>query len=232
MDVRRRSFRARAGLLRCGVAAGPLFISAVLVEGALRPGYNPLRHPISSLSLGPTGWTQRVNFWVTGGLYVGAALGLWRSRKHVELIPPAGPILVGTVAVGLIGAGVFPCDPVNGYPPGSAEVSPRTTAGRLHDLFSSPVFLCLPGAAVVSARAAFRAGDRTLVVASLATAATQLACFVAAGAGFSQEQPALMRFGGAFQRASVLAGFGWLSAWCARALQVDASSPARGINRS
>jgi hypothetical protein len=91
--------------------------------------------------------------------------------------------------------------------------------GQLHDLFSSPVFLCLPAAAVVYAHAAWRAGDRTWSVASIATAATQLAAFVAAGAGFSQELPALVPLGGAFQRASVIVGFGWLSAWCGRALR-------------
>lgn len=223
MGVESRFARSRAGLLRCGVMAGPLFISVFLAEGAVRSDYNPLRHPISALSLGPTGWTQRVNFWVTGGLYVAAAVGLWRSRTHPGLATRAGPTLLSTVGIGLIGAGVFPCDPINGYPPGTAEVRARTTTGKLHDLFSSPVFLCLPAAAVVYARAASRADDRTWVVGSLAAAVTQLAAFVAAGAGFSQEQPALVPWGGAFQRASVMAGFGWLSAWCARALRVQLS---------
>ena len=222
MDGQRSSWsRAREGLLRCGVVAGPLFISVFLVEGAVRPDYNPLRHPISSLALGPTGWTQRLNFWVAGGLYAAGALGLWRSQTQPGLATRAGPILLSTVGIGLIGAGVFPCDPINGYPPGTADVSGRTTVGRLHDLFSSPVFLCLPAAAVVYARAASRADDRTWVVVSLAAAVTQLAAFVAAGAGFSQQQPALVPLGGAFQRASVMAGFGWLSAWCARALRVQ-----------
>lgn len=156
---------------------------------------------------------------MSGGLYLAAALGLWRSRTRVRLVPPAAPILISTVGIGLVGAGLFSCDPVNGYPPGTPEVSTRTRAGQLHDLFSTPVFLCLPAATVASARAASRAGDRAWVVGSLAAAATQLATFVAAGAGFSREQPALVRWGGAFQRASVVAGFGWLSAWCARALR-------------
>jgi hypothetical protein len=226
MDVPDRSPRprTRAGLLRCGVVAGPVFTSVFLVEGAIRPDYNPLRHPISSLSLGPTGWSQRVNFWVTGGLYVAGALGLWRSRTQSGLDTRAGPILLGTVGVGLIGAGVFPCDPINGYPPGTVGMSARTPTGQLHDLFSSPVFLCLPAAAAVYARAASRAGDRTWVLSSLTAAVTQIVAFVAAGAGFSQEQPALMSSAGAFQRASVVAGFGWLSAWCAHALRSSARS--------
>ena len=158
MDVQNRPFRSRTrtGLLRCGVVAGPLFSSVFLVEGAVRSDYHPLRHPISSLSLGPTGWTQRANFLLTGGLYVAGAVGLWRSRTQPGLDTRAGPILLGTVGIGLIGAGVFRCDPINGYPPGTADKSARTPAGHLHDGFSLPVFLCLPAAAVIYAHAASR----------------------------------------------------------------------------
>ena len=223
MDVQNRPFRSRTrtGLLRCGVVAGPLFSSVFLVEGAVRSDYHPLRHPISSLSLGPTGWTQRANFLLTGGLYVAGAVGLWQSRTQPGLDTRAGPILLGTVGIGLIGAGVFRCDPINGYPPGTADMSARTPAGHLHDGFSLPVFLCLPAAAVIYAHAASRAGDPTWVIGSLTAAVTQLAAFVAAGAGFSQEQPALVSSAGAFQRASVIAGFGWLSAWCTHALRIQ-----------
>jgi hypothetical protein len=38
--------RVRA-LLVCGLIAGPLFMTRVVVEGALRPGNDPLRHSIS-----------------------------------------------------------------------------------------------------------------------------------------------------------------------------------------
>jgi hypothetical protein len=220
LSVQRRSsrWRARPALLRCGVWAGPLFIAVFLVEGGIRPDYDPLRHPISSLSLGRTGWTQRVNFWVTGGLYVAGALGLWRFRTHPSLTTQAGPILISTVGCGLVGAGVFSCDPINGYPPGTAEVSVQTRVGQLHDAFSAPVFVALPAAAVAYARVSSPAGDRGWVIGSLAAAVIQLATFVAAGTGFSQEQPALVPSAGAFQRASVEAGLGWLSALCARAL--------------
>ena len=42
-------------LLRCGLAAGPVFTATFLLEGATRDGYRPLRHPVSSLALGPRG---------------------------------------------------------------------------------------------------------------------------------------------------------------------------------
>ena len=46
-------------MLRCGLLAGPLFVVTFLLEGAFRDGYDPLRHPVSSLSLGPGGWVRR-----------------------------------------------------------------------------------------------------------------------------------------------------------------------------
>lgn len=41
-------------LLACGAIAGPLFVVAFL-EGATCDDYDPLRHPVSSLALGPSG---------------------------------------------------------------------------------------------------------------------------------------------------------------------------------
>ena len=35
-------------LLCGGAAAGPLFVSVFLIEGARRPDYQPLRHPLTS----------------------------------------------------------------------------------------------------------------------------------------------------------------------------------------
>src|SRR6266851_3237333 len=55
-------------LVRCGLAAGPVFVAVFGAEGAVREGYSPLRHPVSSLALGPRGWIQAANFAVTGTL--------------------------------------------------------------------------------------------------------------------------------------------------------------------
>src|SRR5262245_29812033 len=103
-------------LLVCGVIAGPLFIIVFLLEGPTRANYNPLRHPISSLALGEQGWVQTANFIVTGLLMLAYAVGLRRALQ-----PRGGswwgPVLVGVIAIGLIGAGFFPTDPVSGYPP-------------------------------------------------------------------------------------------------------------------
>jgi hypothetical protein len=39
-------------LLCCSAIAGPLFVTVFVIEGARRPDYKPLRHPVSSLALG------------------------------------------------------------------------------------------------------------------------------------------------------------------------------------
>lgn len=31
----------------CGAVGGPLFVIAFLIQGTVRPGYDPMRHPVS-----------------------------------------------------------------------------------------------------------------------------------------------------------------------------------------
>jgi hypothetical protein len=212
--------RLTRGLLGCGVAAGPLFVTTFLLEGSRRTDYDPRRHPISSLAIGPSGWTQRANFWVAGGLYVAGAVGLWldsAGRSPASPRTQVGPILISSVGVGLLGAGVWTTDPISGYPPGSDDATTRRTAGKLHDLFSAPVFLALPAATFVYAHAFARMGRWWWMGASIGAGLTQLATFVTAGVGFSQ-RPGLVDHAGTLQRACLAAGFGWLTALTARAL--------------
>jgi hypothetical protein len=198
-------------LLRCGIAAGPLFLGAATLEGATRPGYEPLRHPISSLALGPGGWQQMANFGVTGSLYLSFAAGLARTGAPRGLVAA-----VAAVGAGLLGAGGFATDPIGGYPAGTPPLTdPGTTIGKLHDLASTPVFLGVPVAAAVEAVSSARAGERGWAAASAGAGAGMLVAFVLAGAGFSQ-QPRFAPWGGLFQRVSLATGFGWLSALAAR----------------
>ncbi len=134
-------------LLLAGVAAPIVFVGSFLVQGAVRPGYDPLRHPVSALSLGPGGWVQMLTFWVTGALIIAFALGLRAAG-----VGRATPILIAIVGLGLIGAGFAACDPISGYPVGSPIPAPRTAHGIAHDLFSTPVFTLLPAAMIVMAR--------------------------------------------------------------------------------
>ncbi|KAA9373687.1 DUF998 domain-containing protein [Microbispora cellulosiformans] len=106
-------------LLTCGLVAGPLFTAAYLTEGALRPHYRSLRHPVSSLAIGDRGWIQTVNFLVGGLLSLAFAVGLWRAGPSHW-----GASLVGGWAIGLLCAGIFRTDPVSGYPPGTPRPAP------------------------------------------------------------------------------------------------------------
>jgi len=208
-----RSPAATRVLLRCGAAAGPLFLGVATVEGATRPDYDPLRHPISSLAIGPRGWRQVANFAASGALLLAGSAGLARTRA----LPRTVPALLAAVGAGLVGAGAFRTDPISGYPPGSPPAAdPATTAGKLHDLASTPVFLCLPAAAATTAVSALRRGEPGWAAVSGAAAVAHTAGFVVAGGGFAQE-PALVRWGGLFQRVSLAAGMGWITAQCLRA---------------
>jgi hypothetical protein len=172
-------------LLRCGMWAGPVFTATFLAEGAVRDGYRPLRHPVSSLALGPRGWTQTANFAAAGA--------------------------------GLIGSAAFRTDPVGGYPPGTPDMPAKfSRAGTAHNLTAVPVFLGLPAAAACYS---WRAGQSPgFAIYCAATAVTMPVTMTLAGAGFGQSSR-LGRYGGLFQRASIITGFAWLTAVSARALQ-------------
>ena len=75
-----RPARWTRGLLYCGLAAGPVFVTTFLVEGATRDGYRPSRHPVSSLALGSRGRVQAANFAVTGTLVLAGAARLGARR--------------------------------------------------------------------------------------------------------------------------------------------------------
>lgn len=206
------------GLLACGVAGPVLFVLAFLVEGATRPGYSAFRHPVSSLALGEYGWTQRANFLLTGALLLAFAVGT-RPALRAYGAGRGASVLLGAVAVGLLGAGVFVTDPVGDYPPGTPSPPPQTTTGNLHDSFSLLVFLGLPLACCVVGYRFARAGHRGRAIYSVATAVVFLAGFFLAGAGFSQ-QTALAPVGGLLQRFTLVVGLVWIG-WLALRLLRD-----------
>jgi hypothetical protein len=205
-------------LLRCGLAAGPVFVTAFLAEGAARPGYRPLRHPVSSLALGPGGWVQAANFAVTGMLLLAGAAGLSRADDPA-VGARAEPVLIGAAGAGLIGSAVFTTNPVSGYPPGTPDaLTAPSPAGTAHNLAALPVFFGLPAAAIACGWRSWRAGQRGFGLYSAGTAVTMLATMALAAAGFGQS-PRLVNLGGLFQRASIITGFAWLTTLSVRALR-------------
>ena len=125
------------------------------------------------------------------------------------------PILIAAVGVGLVGAGIFPADPINGSPPGTPVPAPRTPPGRLHDLFSTPVFTALPAAALVLGARFARAGERGWARYSRLTAVLFWTFFVLSSVGFGGVA-ALVPTGGLWQRLSLVTGLGWLGATALR----------------
>jgi hypothetical membrane protein len=206
--------RTQSILLACGVCAGPLFVTLFLIEGATRPGYDPLRHAVSSLSIGASGWVQTANFLVTGTLVIAFATGLLRQIRSYR---PSfwGPALIGLTGVGLVGAGLFVSDPIYGYP---SELPHRlaqfTVHGHLHDLFSMFFFISLPSACLVFARRFWTIGDRGWATYSIVTAAAMVIVFALTAAGFKQVT-ALVGVAGLLQRLTIVIGLTWLTSLAA-----------------
>jgi hypothetical protein len=204
--------------------AGPVFAVTFLAEGAVREDYRPLRHPVSSLALGPRGWVQTVNFAVTGVLCLAGAAGL-RLAGDRTAGSPAGSALVAAAGAGLIMSAAFPTDPVGGYPPGTPEMlTEPSRTGIAHNLSAIPVFFGLSAAALGYGWRSWRAGERGFAGCCAATAVSMPVTMALAGAGFSQS-PRLADYGGLFQRASIITGFGWLTAVSARTLQRTFADP-------
>jgi len=202
-------------LLRCGELAGPLFVVTFVIEGARRDGYIPRRHPVSALSLGESGWTQKVSFLVTGTLTSAFALGVRRTLQ-----PGHGSAwltrMVGAIGCGLLGAGVFTTDPINGYPPGTADLPAiRTRTGQFHDLSAVLVFAAVPAACFAYSLHCVAESDRTWAGYSATTGVAFTTAWGLAAGGFNQA-PRLVENSGLFQRVAIVTGFSCMSALAAR----------------
>ena len=204
--------RASRELLWCGVAGPILFVVAFSVEGALRPHYDSARMFVSLLSVGDQGWQQISNFLISGLLFVFFTLGLWPLVRN----SPAsrwGPVMIGAVGLGLIGAGVFVTDPASGYPPGAplgiGTDKPPSWHGGLHLLASILVFGGLPIACFVFARGFRSSRDRLWMIYSHASGLGMLG-FFAAGVVGATGVAGLVSVTGWLQRVSISIGFAWV----------------------
>jgi hypothetical protein len=210
-------------LLACGVAGPVVFVLTMLVEGFGRPGYDPFRHPVSSVPLGPGGGTQTVNFLVTGVLVALFALGLHRRGSGRWLA-----VLLALVGLGLVGAGLAAADPFGGYPPGTPPVPvARTTHGVLHDVASTPVFTALPAACFVWGRRLARGGRSRAGAWSVLAGVALVVCFVLTSIGF-QQVPPLAGVAGLLQRTTLVIGMASIAALALDALRTTAGVRAGG----
>ena len=194
-------------LLACGAVGPPLFIVVFLVLGATRSDYSAWQIPVSSLSMGEAGWTQRTNFVVFGALMLGFAIGLRRVLRTGRG-STWGPILLGIFGLCVIGAGIFVTDPGLGYPPGTPRLASTTTVhGTLHNLLSLFGFASLIAACFVLARSdAAQPAGRGWAWYSVATGLLTAGLFILTGVVGVQGGPA-----GLVQRICIVIGWSWIA---------------------
>ena len=197
-------------LLLAGIVAGPFYILVGLLQILIRPGFDLRRHALSLMSNGPLGWIQIGNFIVTGGLVIACAVGLRRA-----LFPGKGarwgPLLLGIYGLGLIGAGLFVADPMDGFPVGTPPGPPVSLSwhGPYHFMSGGIGFFALIAACIVFARRFASLGQQRWAAFSIMTGALFFAAF--AGIASGTRHPAIIPI---FTAAVVLTWV-WLSALAA-----------------
>lgn len=199
--------RVTKSLLGYGVVAGPLYVAVVLAQALLRPGFDLTRDDASLLSNGALGWIQIANFVITGLMVIACAVGTQRALGSGRAATWA-PRLMALYGLGLIAAGVFVADPMNGFPPGAPSGRPASISvhGMLHIASAGIAFLCLIAACFVLARR-FAAFDQPRWAAfSRATGVLFFAGFAGVASGSSS--PAVI-FG---FWVALLVVWGWLAA--------------------
>jgi hypothetical protein len=181
-----------------------------VILGATRADYDLQRHPTSLLSLGVLGWTQQLNYGVTGLLLVASAIGL-RAALRGWGGSRSAPVLIGLFGITVVAAGIFVTDPGFGYPPGTPAPAEPTTSGALNSLFDLLAFVVsLPGACFILGRRFVRWGLSGWGWYSIATGFGILAGFVLAIASLN-EVGGLPNLGGLVLRITIVTGFAWLT---------------------
>lgn len=153
---------------RAGIAGPILFAGVFLVEGWLRPGYNPISQYVSELSLGPRGFIQIASFILFSILFSLFALALHRELRSRGLSAVSPMILVG-IGLALFIAGVCVMDPI------TTPWAQATAPGMTHVLAGVAVFSGWPVALGLMAIAVrrddrWRAFVAPTLVAALVTA--------------------------------------------------------------
>ena len=182
-----------------GAAVAVAFVLVAAVDGWTRPGYRPARHPVSALALGPRGWLQTANFIVCGAGVMAGAAGL-----ADESWPLSASIAV--IGLALIASGVFPMDPMRGYPPGTPDATPTrySRRHRWHDAAGAVVFLAIPVAETIAALTPAVGPLRSY---SAVSAAASLTLFGVFGQAWERDSPRA----GLWQRLAILVGWTWLA---------------------
>lgn len=176
-------------LVNCGAIAGVVFLGGSFAQAFTRPGFDLRRHALSALTLGDLGWLQVTTFVLTGLLALAFAIGL-RQALRPGPADTAGPVLIGTYGIGMIGGGIFTPDPAFGWPSGAPAGLPEqlSTSNTLHTIFGAMAFMSLIVAGLVFARRYARQGRRAWAVYSCASS---VAAFMLTALPWSEESASL-----------------------------------------
>lgn len=210
MQVNSTPVTVRIGLI-CGTLVGPFFVLADLVDALARPGYQPLRHWVSHLSLGPLGWIGVTILIVTAVLLAGYALGVFAHRDRrwrVYLVA------VTVAAVSLLAAAIFPMDPSLGFPVGSLADAVPTVAGQIHQAAGPLFIVALAVAAFTSVRVLRDVGiarfpARWGHVVGTAVIVAFVVCSTLVSLDYAGVIP--LAWSGLFERIAIDAGLLWVS---------------------
>jgi hypothetical protein len=133
-----------------GALAGPIFLVSAVGQMVLIEDFDITRHALSQLANGRLGWIQIVTFVVTGLGCLALAAGLRRVLTE-GVGHRALPVSIAVFGAGLILAGLFTTDPVNGFPAGAPDqsVAAVTWHGIVHGTANVIAFAALAVAAIV-----------------------------------------------------------------------------------
>ena len=200
----------RTAQLWAGVIAPVAFIVVFLVEGAIRPDYDPVRHFVSLLALTDRGWIQIANFIVGGAAIAWFGLGLrdsWAGTGRGRWVPR----LVATGGLALVVCGVFVGDPALGYPPGTPPGIPIDTSwhAAVHYLGVLTLLLSLTAGMFIAARHGPTTPTRAWAAYSIASGVLLFAGWV--GSFVLVGPSGIVETAGLWQRIAVVAGWQWLA---------------------
>jgi hypothetical protein len=113
-------------LLACGAVAGPVYVTATLVQALTRDGFDLRQHRFSWLTTGDLGWIHQSNMLLVGVLTLLLAVGV-RQLLGTGRGAVWGPRLLGLFGLAYVIGGSLRADPVAGFPPGTTPEMVHTT---------------------------------------------------------------------------------------------------------
>ncbi len=128
-------------LALAGIAGPIILIITDLTVAFSDPGYNLVRHSISSLAWARLGWVQTIGFLAIGLLVEVFVAGLFFNIRGVRGFG-SGIGLMACFGFGLLLVGAFHTDPA---------VGPRTIDGTIHGIAAKTIFWLFPFAALLIA---------------------------------------------------------------------------------